>query len=235
VFLPWMALAVGLVVAWLPRELGAAIVAVSGVWIAWMLSLPAPPDNLMLLSAIAPGLLYGLLAPAARRAYVPRGIVPTVAAEAGGPPPTLAAARLAAVMLVVSLATTCVALVSSSIQFGKQTLSLSAAAGGLLAATLLPPLRWVNLSRGALAGFVLNWTMFLTFALIWADVPQERIAALAAAPLALWLGELPWIRHRTWAALGMVLAGTIGLACLAAVPAAREILEQMRRSQHGGY
>ncbi|MGA2501258.1 MAG: hypothetical protein ABSH20_26260, partial [Tepidisphaeraceae bacterium] len=88
-----------------------------------------------------------------------------------------------------------------------------------------------------LAACVLIWTSLLVYGYAWVDVPRWRVLVLLAAPLALWLGELPGIRGRgpfTRSAITLACVGA--LAAVATVPAALELLDTLRsQTQVGGY
>ncbi|MFI5379766.1 MAG: hypothetical protein ACHRHE_10745 [Tepidisphaerales bacterium] len=213
VLLPGCAMATGVLMHWI-GVWGMVLVAAGGVLSAWLLAVPGMTTGDAIATAAAPGVVYALLLPAARRQ--------------GG-------ATLSASWLIVAAATTCVSMASTGITFGKYTVALSAALGGVWLATLI--IRRASLSPGGLAAFVLIWTSLLVYGYEWVDVPRWRVLVLLATPLALWLGEIPGIRSRGPRTRSAVtLACVFAFAAIAAVPAVMELLTMLRsQTQVGGY
>jgi hypothetical protein len=186
---------------------GAIAVGVLGALLALRLSITG--DNLVpveLWAAIAaPGILYAILDPLARRNH-----------------------NLAMPIILLLLAGSGVLVESdgTSPVHGFTCLPLPAALFGMIVAYWFLSDR--DLSRAALPAFLILWLAILYYGYFWTDVPWQRTLLLLFAPLAAYAADIPPIRRLRplWRASLRVVLVAIPLA-FAVVPASRDLKNQM--------
>jgi hypothetical protein len=204
---PVAGVAVGAAAVWLPRRFTALIVAEAGALLALCLSVrPGMTVTWQLWPAvIAPGILYCMLEPLARRNHNP---------------------AMPIILLLLAGAGMIVELDGTSALLGISCFPLVAATLGLLIS--YPLLLDRDLSRAAVPAFVLLWSAMLLYGHFWADAPWQRTILVAAAPLVAFLADIPPIRRFPpfWRATVRIILIAIPLA-FAVVPAARDIRQQI--------
>jgi hypothetical protein len=202
-----VALLFGTAAVWMPRRFTALAVGVLGALLALRLSISGNntvPVELWAALA-APGILYAILDPLARRNH-----------------------NLAMPIILLLLAGSGVLVESdgTSPLHGFTCLPLPAALLGMIVAFALLSDR--DLSRAALAAFLILWLAILFYGYFWTDVPWQRTLLLLFAPLAAYAADIPPIRRLRpfWRASLRVVLVAIPLA-FAVVPAAKDLREQL--------
>jgi hypothetical protein len=130
--------------------------------------------------------------------------------------------------LLLSAAVGCgaVALVAAHTQALGQILGGVAIALVLTAVTGLW-FREMSVARGGILAVTLTYLGLLLCGHLYADMTPRDALILAAAPLTLWVGEIPGLRRRTWAKFIVCAIVLLGVLSIAMLPALKELKATM--------
>jgi hypothetical protein len=87
--------------------------------------------------------------------------------------------------------------------------------------------RQLSLARGGVLAIALTFPGLLLCGYLYADMAPRNALVLAAAPLSLWLGQLPPLRRRPVVKFVVCAVALLGVLSIAMVPALRELKATM--------